>query len=173
MDESAPSGRGFLAEVCVAWEGEALRAEARGVRPVVVRTGIVMAPEGGVLPQLARVTRLGLMGPLAGGHQWVSWVHIDDHVALLLLALDREDLAGPVNSTAPRPVRQRELARTLGRVLGRPSLLPAPGPVVRIALGEMADLVLDSHRVVPAAALAAGHRFRFEALEPALADALT
>lgn len=172
VDESGPPGRGFLAEVCVAWEGEALRAQSRGVRPVVVRTGIVLAPEGGALPQLARVTRLGVMGPLAGGRQWVSWVHVDDHVALLLLALDREDIAGPINSVAPRPVRQRELARTLGRVLRRPSLLPAPGPAVRLALGEMADLILDSHRVMPAAALAAGHRFRFESLEPALADAL-
>jgi hypothetical protein len=173
VDESAPPGRGFLAEVCVAWEGEARRAEARGVRTVVVRTGIVMAPEGGVLPQLARVTRLGLMGPLAGGRQWVSWVHIEDHVALLLLALDRDDLAGPINSTAPRPVRQREMARTLGRVLKRPALLPGPGPAMRIVLGEMADLVLDSHRVMPAAALAAGHTHRYEALEPALVDALS
>jgi uncharacterized protein (TIGR01777 family) len=172
IDESGPPGRGFLAEVCVAWEREALRAEARGVRVVVARTGMVLAPEGGALPQLARVTRLGVMGPLAGGRQWVSWVHVDDHIALLTLALDRDGLSGPINSVSPRPVRQREMARALGRALNRPALIPAPGIAVRLALGEMADLLVDSHRVMPARALRAGHAFRFDALEPALADAL-
>jgi uncharacterized protein (TIGR01777 family) len=171
-DEGGPPGRGFLAEVCVAWEREALRAESRGVRVVVARTGMVLAPEGGALPLLARVTRLGLMGPLAGGRQWVSWIHIDDHVRLLALAVDRDDLAGPVNSVAPRPVRQREMARALGRVMGRPALIPAPGIAVRLALGEMADLLVDGHRILPARALRAGFAFRFDALEPALADAL-
>jgi uncharacterized protein (TIGR01777 family) len=172
IDESGPPGRGFLAEVCVAWEREALRAESRGVRVVVARTGMVLAAEGGALPQLARVTRLGVMGPLAGGRQWVSWVHVDDHIGLLQLALDRDDLAGPINSVSPRPVHQREMARALGRVLGRPALIPAPGIAVRLALGEMADLLVDSHRIMPAGALRAGYAFCFDALEPALADAL-
>jgi uncharacterized protein len=172
VDESSPAGRGFLAELCVAWEAEARRAEGAGVRVALLRSGLVLAPEGGVLPRLALPARFGLSGPIAGGRQWFPWIHIADEVGIILLALDDDGVAGPLNLVAPTQVRQREFARTLGRVLHRPALLPAPAPLLRLALGETADTLLDGQRAVPRAALAAGYRFRFDALEPALRAAL-
>jgi uncharacterized protein (TIGR01777 family) len=168
VDETFPPGADFLAETCVAWEGEARRAEEAGVRVVTVRSGIVLAPEGGALPKLARLVRLFAGGPIGGGRQWMPWIHADDEVALILLAAGREDLSGPMNATAPAPVRQRDFAAALGRVLGRPSSLPTPAAALRLALGEMATLALDGQRAVPRVALRAGHRFAHPEVEPAL-----
>jgi uncharacterized protein len=172
VDEDSPPGSDFLADTCVAWEREALRAEERGVRVVRVRTGIVLAREGGALPQMARPVRLFAGGPIGGGRQWVPWIHIDDEAGLILQALDRDDLRGPLNAVAPRPVRQRELVRALGRVLDRPTLVPAPAVAVRLALGEMATVALDGQHVIPRVAEEAGHEWAFADVEAALRDLL-
>lgn len=173
VDEDAPPGSDFLADTCVAWEREAARAEERGVRVVRVRTGIVLAREGGALPQMARPVRLLVGGPLGGGRQWVPWIHLDDEVGLLLLALDRDDLRGPLNAVAPRPVRQRELVAAIGRALGRPAVLPAPAIAVRLALGEMATVALDGQHVVPRVAEEAGYDWAFIDVEAAVRDLLS
>lgn len=171
--EASPAGDDFLAETCVAWEAEALAAGSKGVRVVLLRTGIVMAAEGGALKKQLPLFRLGVGGPLGGGRQWQSWIHIDDVTGLIVHALGRDDVEGPLNATAPNPVRQREFASALGRVLGRPAFLPTPGIALRLAMGEMATLALDGQRVEPAAALASGYAFRFTELEPALRDVLS
>jgi uncharacterized protein len=171
-DESAGPGSSFLADVCVAWEREAVRAEERGVRVVRLRTGIVLSPDGGALPQLARPVRLFAGGPLGGGRQWLPWIHIDDQVGLTLLALDDESLSGPVNTAAPGIVQQREFVKALGDVLGRPTILPAPALALRVLLGEKATLALDSRHIVPRAALEAGYAFRYTEAEPALGSLL-
>ena len=169
LDESSPPGDDFLARVAVEWE-EAASQAARRARVVLVRTGIVLAAEGGALPKLALPFRLLAGGPVGDGRFWQSWIHLADQVGILRLALQDPAASGPVNATAPDPVRNRDLARTMGRVLHRPSLLATPAFAVRAALGEMAEVVLASQRVVPRAALSLGYRFRWPALEPALRD---
>lgn len=169
-EEDGP-GDDFLATVCKDWEREALRAAELGVRVVRIRCGIVLGAEGGALRSLLLPARLGLGGPLGSGKQWWSWVHRDDIVRLIEHALTTE-LEGAVNGTAPHPVRQREFARILGRLLRRPAILPAPAWALRLILGGFACEVLDSKRVLPQRTLASGFSFRFETLEPALADIL-
>ena len=161
VDETSPPGSDFLADTCVAWEREARRAEGHGVRVVLVRTGIVLARDGGALPQMALPVRLFAGGPIGGGRQWIPWIHIDDEVGLLMLALDDAGLSGPMNGTAPEPARQRDFVSALGKALGRPAILPTPAFPLRIAMGEMATLALDGQRAVPAVALAAGYAFRY------------
>lgn len=169
VDESSPAGDDFLAGVCARWEGEAVRGEDRA-RVVRLRTGIVLARDGGVLPRLLRVARLGAAGPLGSGRQWTSWIHVEDAVAALLACVDDERLEGPVNAVAPHAVRQRELARALARLVHRPSVLPAPAAVLRLVLGQMADLVLIGQSVEPAALGAVGFEWRFPTLDDALLD---
>ncbi len=171
-DEGAPPGSTFLAGVCLAWEREASRAEERGLRVVRLRTGVVLTPEGGALPQLARPVRLFAGGPIGGGRQWLPWIHIDDQVGLNLMALDDDRLSGPVNAASPGIVRQREFVKDLARVLRRPAVLPTPAIVLRVGLGEKATLALDSRHIVPRAALEAGYAFRFTQPELALRDLL-
>lgn len=173
VDEATPAGDDFLSHVCVTWEAEARKAAAAGVRVALVRTGLVLAREGGALPRLVLPFRLGAGGPLGSGRQWMPWIHLDDLVALLVFLIERPGLEGPFNGTAPNPVRNRDFARSLGRVLGRPSWLPAPAFALRLALGEMADaLLLSGQRAVPRRAQQAGFRFRFPEVEPALRDLL-
>ena len=171
IDESFPAGNDFLAHVALEWE-EATRAAARRARVVLVRTGIVLAADGGALPRLVLPFRMLAGGPIGDGGFWQSWIHVADQVGLLRLALEDARASGPLNATAPDPVRNRDLARALGRVLRRPSLLVAPAFAVRAALGEMAEVILASQRVVPQRALALGYRFRWPSLEPALRDLL-
>jgi uncharacterized protein (TIGR01777 family) len=168
VDETDGPGSGFLAETCVAWEREAARAADHGVRVVMVRSAVVLSDEGGALPTMARPVRLFAGGPIGGGRQWLPWIHLDDEVGLILLALERQDLAGPLNATSPEPSRQGEFVKALGHALGRPALVPTPAVALRLALGEMATLVLDGQRAVPRAALAAGYRFRHPDLGGAL-----
>ncbi|HLK10526.1 MAG TPA: TIGR01777 family oxidoreductase [Candidatus Binatia bacterium] len=168
LDETAAPGEGFLAEVCRAWEGEALRAEALGVRVVLLRIGVVLAPDGGALARMLIPFRAGLGGPLGNGRQWVSWVHRDDVVGLVLAALATDVWRGPVNATAPAPVTNRDFARALGRVLGRPAVLPAPALALRLALGEMASMLLTGQRVLPKVAEERGYAFRHPGLAAAL-----
>ncbi|TDA70320.1 MAG: TIGR01777 family protein [Clostridia bacterium] len=170
-EEDAP-GDDFLARVCRAWEEEARRAEDLGLRVVTLRFGLVLARQGGSLPRLVRPFRLFLGGPLGSGRQWVSWVHLADALGLVRLALEEEGLAGPLNVTAPQPVRMEELARILGRVLGRPCSLRLPAGVLRLALGEMAEMLLTGQRVLPERALRASYSFRYPGLEAALRDLL-
>jgi uncharacterized protein len=171
VDEASPPGSDFLADVCVKWEAEAKRA-ASSARVVLLRTGIVLSSDGGALPKLLLPARLGLGGPLGGGKQWQSWIHISDEVGLILHALGDASMSGPLNATAPNPVRQVEFAHTLGRVLGRPAALPTPGFAVRLLLGKAGDLALTGQRVMPAVAIRSGYRFEYSLLEPALRNLL-
>lgn len=168
LDEDAGPGEGFLAEVCLAWEKQAARAEALGIRRVSLRIGIVLAREGGALAPLARLFGLGLGGPLGDGRQWVPWIHVDDLVALLVRSLEDEALTGALNAVAPHPVRNAELTRELAACLHRPALLRVPGFAVRAVLGELAGELLGSRRVVPRRAEQRGFHFRY----PTLAEAL-
>jgi uncharacterized protein (TIGR01777 family) len=172
LDERAPAGQGFLASVCQGWEETARPAAARA-RVVALRTGIVLAREGGALQRMALPFRFFLGGPIGRGEFWVSWIHIADEVGLVAWALEDGAVAGPLDATAPEPVRQRDLARAIGRALGRPSALPVPPVALRLALGEMADAVTSGQRVLPRKALEGGYRFRFERLEAALSDLLS
>jgi uncharacterized protein (TIGR01777 family) len=171
LDEGASHGEGFLAEVCQAWEAAAAPAAARA-RVVLVRSGLVLSREGGALPALVRPFRLFAGGPLGDGGHWQPWIHLADEVGLVLFALGDERARGPVNACAPSPVRNRDLARAIGHVLHRPSAVTTPAFALRLALGELADIVLSSQRAVPGRALELGYRFRFPELEPALRDAL-
>jgi uncharacterized protein (TIGR01777 family) len=168
LDEDAPPGDGFLAEVCVAWEEQAARASALGVRVARMRTGVVLAPVAGALQRMLLPFRLGLGGPVAGGRQYMSWIHIDDHVAMLLAALEDERFSGPVNATAPEPVSNGEFSKALARVLRRPAVLPVPALVLRAVFGEMSEVVTTGQRALPAKALMAGFEFHHPALEGAL-----
>ena len=161
VDETAPAGEGFLAEVCVAWEREAQEATRHGLRVVCLRTGIVLDKDGGALAKMLPPFRLGVGGPVAGGRQWMPWIHRDDEVGLLLAALDGEDWSGPVNACAPEPVTNAEFSRALGRVLGRPAVVAVPALALTAVLGrEMAEeTVLASQRALPTRALATGYRF--------------
>jgi hypothetical protein len=172
LEEEAPPGRGFLAEVCRAWEAEALAAARHGVRCVTLRIGIVLAREAGALPKMALPFRLGLGGRLGDGRQWVPWIHADDVVSLIRAALRDDGYAGPLNAVAPEPVRNAELTRALARVLHRPAFFAVPAFALRAALGELSGELLGSRRCVPRRALARGFSFRFATLEPALAEEL-
>jgi hypothetical protein len=168
LDETSPPGRGFLAELAVAWEAAARPAAESGVRVVHSRFGLVLDPKGGALAPLVRLTRFGLGGPLGSGNQWWPWVTLDDAVRALAFALDHDSLDGPF-VLAAGVTRQRELAAALGRVLGRPAWLPAPAVALRLVLGAMADEMLLASQRVRAGAL---ERARFRFFEPALEPAL-
>ena len=170
VEESEPPGDDFLAQVTVGWEEEAQAAEQLGVRVVRTRTGIVLAPDGGALKRMLPPFKLGLGGPVGSGRQYMPWIHIDDVVGALLFCLDTEAASGPVNVTAPEPVPNREFAKTLGRVLGRPAVLPVPAAVLKLALGEMSLVVTTGQRAVPARLTELGYRFRHPELETALRD---
>jgi len=172
VDEGDPVGEGFLAHVTREWEAASAPAEALGVRRVCLRTAMVLAREGGALPKLALPFRLGAGGPVGSGRQWVSWIHLRDEVRAIRFLLEHPEAAGPFNLTAPEPVRNRELAKTLGRVLRRPALFRAPAFAVRTVLGEMADTVLDGRRALPRRLRELGFTWDFPELEPALRDLL-
>ena len=172
VDESTPPGEDFLARVCVAWEREAERAEELGVRVVRVRTGVVLDRRGGALARMLPPFRLGVGGPVAGGGQWLPWIHADDLVALYVAALDGAGWSGPVNACAPEPATNRDFSRALGRAMRRPAVLPVPEAALRLLYGDMAEIVTEGQRAVPARALELGFAFRHRDLEAALRDAL-
>jgi hypothetical protein len=171
-DEDTPPGDSFLARLSIDWEREALRAERLGVRVVLLRISLVVAPGASSLRLLALPFRLFAGGPVGSGRQWVSWIDLRDVVGLILCALESPDLRGPLNVAAPDPRPQADFGRAVGRALRRPSWLRAPAWAVRLVLGDMATLALGSRRVWPAKALAMGYRFRRPTLEPALEEAL-
>jgi uncharacterized protein (TIGR01777 family) len=168
LGEDAAPGEGFLAELCREWEAAAFEAEAHGVRAVALRIGLVLAREGGALPRLALPFRLGLGGRLGNGRQWIPWIHADDLVALVRAVAGDPGYRGAVNAVAPEPIRNRDLARLLGRQLRRPALLRTPAFALRAVLGELAGELLDSRRVVPRAARERG----FAWLQPTIEEAL-
>jgi len=173
VDESTGPGSTFDAEVCVAWETAAREAEKVGVRVVVVRSGLVLDPEHGLLKQLLLPFKLGVGGPLAGGGQYMPWIHVDDEVRLLLWALDTDGASGTYNATAPNPVTNREFSKALGRVLGRPALIPLPKLALKARFGgELGEVAAGGQRTIPRRALDAGFEFRHPELEPALGDLL-
>lgn len=172
VTEERGRGADWGAELCATWEREANKATALGVRVVNLRTGIVLGADGGALPTMVKPMKMFAGGPIASGRQYMSWVHIDDWVGIALRALSDEKISGPVNLTAPNPVRNREFAKTLGKVVHRPSWLPTPAFVFRLMFGEGAALVVGGQRVIPRRALDAGYKFKFENLEAALEDVL-
>lgn len=173
LDESQDPAQGFLPDIVVDWEAAARQAEGAGVRVAITRTGHVLDPSGGLLKQLLLPFRLGVGGPLGSGAQWMPWIHRDDQVALLLWALADERVSGVLNSASPNPVTNKEFSRTLGRVLRRPAVIPAPRfAVVALRGSELADEVTTSQRIVPRRPLDLGFQFRFTHLEPALRDLL-
>jgi uncharacterized protein len=173
LDERAPPGNDFLAEVCLGWEREALAARELGIRVVLVRIGIVLGERGGALSKMLTPFYLGLGSPLGDGRQYMPWIHIDDLVELLLFAARERTLDGPINGVAPHAVTNLEFTKILGRVLGRPTFMPAVPPIaLKVLIGDFGKVLLDSQRAVPTAALAAGFAFRFPELEPALKEVL-
>jgi uncharacterized protein (TIGR01777 family) len=168
IDETFPAASDFLAEVCVAWEREARMAEELGIRVVPIRIGLVLGKGGGALDKMKLPFQAGLGAPLGTGEQYMPWIHVDDLVEMLLFAA-REPITGPLNGTAPHPVTNREFTQTLARALGRPTFMPPVPPfALRLMLGEFADALLASQRVIPRAALATGFAFQYRELEPAL-----
>jgi uncharacterized protein (TIGR01777 family) len=172
ITEDAAPGDDFLAQVCVAWEREASRAAEHGLRVAVLRTGVVLDEHGGALAKMLPFFRLGIGGPVAGGRQYMSWIHAEDIVGLYLAALDDGAWEGAVNACAPEPATNRDFSRALGRALRRPAFAPVPGLAVRLLYGDMAEIVTTGQRAVPMRALERGHAFRHTDLEQALRDAL-
>jgi uncharacterized protein len=171
VDEQAAPGDDFLAEVTVAWEGEATAAGST-MRVVCTRTGVVLSPSGGALAKMLPFFKLGVGGPVAGGRQYVPWIHLDDVIGGVVHCLDHEAVTGPVNLTAPNPITNAELSRALGHALGRPAVLPVPGLAVKLLYGEMAEMVTTGQRAIPVKLGAAGYTFRHPEIGPALQDVL-
>jgi uncharacterized protein (TIGR01777 family) len=173
LDETSAPGGGFLAELVREWEASADPAREAGIRVVHARFGVILGREGGALAKMVTPFRLGLGGPFGDGEQWLSWVAMADVLGMISTALARPDLAGPINVTAPAPLRNREFVAALGHELGRPAVVPIPAFALRLALGEMADdALLSSARVLPKRLQAAGFEFRFPDLAAALHEAL-
>lgn len=172
FDETSPSGNDFLAEVCQAWEAQAQNVKDYGVRLVILRFGIVFG-SGGALAKMLPAFKLFAGGPIGSGQQWLSWIHLDDLVNLIIEALTRPDIEGVLNATAPNPVRMSELSQALGDVLHRPSWLPVPDFALEVLLGEGAKVVLEGQQVLPKRTTNYGFEYQYPTLKPALEDILT
>jgi hypothetical protein len=168
LDEGAARGQGFLADLCLAWEAEALRAAELGVRVVMLRTGMVLEQDGGALPKMLLPFRLFAGGSILPGTQWVSWIHRRDHIGLIQWLLATPSISGPLNAVAPGAVTMHRFCEVLGQVLHRPSWLPVPGFALQLALGELGTLMTTGQRVHPAKAISGGYVFHYPTLEPAL-----
>jgi len=168
ITEEAPPGDDFLSVLCQNWEAEAKKAEELGLRVVRLRTGVVLGSGGGALAKMAEPFRFFVGGPLGSGQQWISWIQLEDLVRLIFEAVNNPLAQGPLNATAPHPVRNKEFTHTLGKVMHRPSWIPVPGFALKLALGDMADMLLTGQRVVPAAAEKLGFQFRYPDLQQAL-----
>lgn len=173
-EQSAVSGDDdFARDMCAAWEEAAMEASSSGIRVCCVRTGLVLARRGGMLQRLLPAFRLGLGGPLGSGTQWMPWIHLEDYLNMLLFLLERQQLEGAFNATSPQPVTNEVFTRELAHVLRRPALLRVPEKLLRLSMGEMADLLLGGQRALPVALQAAGFRFRHPELPAALEHLLT
>ncbi len=172
LAESSPPGNDFLATLARDWEGEAAKAGDKGVRVAITRFGVVLGRDGGALPQMILPFRLFVGGPLGDGRQWFSWIHIEDLCRAARFVITTQEIHGPVNFTAPGPVRNRDLARAIGKVLGRPSIMPAPAFMIRLLMGEFGSVILTGQRVVPGLLQAQGFNFRYDSIEAALENLL-
>jgi hypothetical protein len=172
IDEDAKPGSDVLAQVCIAWEREARRAEELGLRVVRVRTGVVLDRHGGALQKMLLPFRLGVGGPVAGGRQPLPWIHVDDVVGIYLRALDDDAWTGAVNATPPQPASNQEFSKALGRVLHRPAIAPVPGFAIRALYGGMAKLVIEGQHAIPRRTLELGYAYRHPELDEALRSAL-
>lgn len=170
VTEQHEMGEGFLSDVCQQWEAEALRIADHGVRVVLIRIGLILGKEGGALEKMLPLFRWGLGGKLGDGQQWMPWIHVDDLVNLIVWSINTNQVSGPINAVAPNPVRNIDFTRGLAAAVGRPVFLPAPKFGLRIALGEFAESLFFSQRVVPEKALTTGFNFQFEDLESALTE---
>ncbi|HWY47180.1 MAG TPA: TIGR01777 family oxidoreductase [Bryobacteraceae bacterium] len=173
LTETSAPGSGFLAQVVIDWEQAARQAEALGIRVVPLRFGVVLGKDGGALAKMLPPFRLGLGGRLASGQQWMSWVHVDDVIALIRFSLDNSAARGPMNATSPQPVRNAEFTEQLANALHRPAIFPVPKFALKILFGEMAEVILGSQRVLPKAAQSAGFQFQYPELRPALVRLLS
>jgi len=173
LTEESSAGSDFLAGVCVEWEKEARAAEAFGARVVSLRIGFVLARDGGALAAMRPAFRFGVGGALGSGKQWMPWIHLDDVVGLALHAAGHDEVTGAMNVCSPTPVRNADFAAALGRALDRPALLRTPAFALRLAIGDLADVVLASARAVPTKGIATGYEFRFTSLDEALRDTAT
>lgn len=172
LDESAPPGDDFLARVCAEWEQEGSKAEASGIRTILLRTGIVLDTREGALPKMLPPFRLFVGGPILPGTQWFSWVHVEDEVGIILLALENEGVSGPLNAVGPEPETNRDFSAALGKAIGRPSWMPVPGFALKLLLGEVGDMLTEGQRVIPQKALSMGYQFRYPTAEATLKDLL-
>lgn len=173
VTEDTPPGHDFLADVCVAWETEAMRAAGPKTRVALVRSGIVLGRRGGALPRMLPPFWLCIGGPVGSGRQYWPWIHLSDWLGIVRFAMSTPSVSGPLNASAPMPVTNREFARALGRVLKRPAFLPTPAFALRLLLGEMADaLLLSGQRMMPITAMRLGYAFAHEQVEDALRDIL-
>ena len=172
VTEEDPPGDDFLARACIAWEREAQAAAELGLRVVLVRTGVVLDPDGGALKTMLPPFRAGVGGPVAGGDQYMPWIHVDDIVGMYLAALDEPSWSGPINASAPEPATNKDFSKALGRALHRPAVAPVPAFALRMLYGEMAEIVTEGQRAVPQRAQALGYGFRHPDLDEALAAAL-
>jgi uncharacterized protein (TIGR01777 family) len=170
LTEEGPAGDDTLARVAAEWERAATAAEASGVRVAMIRIGVVLDRAGGALAQMLFPFKLGLGGPVGSGRQWLSWIHLEDLVGIFLLALERADATGPINGTAPNPVTNKAFSKALGRALHRPAFLPVPGFMLKLGLGQVAEILTTGQRVLPKRALVLGYQFRFPEIDPALAN---
>ncbi len=172
VTEDTPAGDDFLAQICAEWEASTVPVEAKGVRRAIIRTGVVLSPDGGALPRMLLPFKLFAGGPLGSGRQWFPWIHLADEVAAIRYLIDHQTARGPFNLTAPTPLTNAEFGRVLGRVLGRPAVMPTPGFALRLAFGEMATVLLDGQQAVPRRLQELGFTFRFPEAEAALRNLL-
>ncbi len=170
LTENDQPGDDFLAHLCVDWERAAQQADDRGIRCAIVRIGVVLAREGGALSAMLPPFKMFAGGPIGSGRQWLSWIHRDDLVGIILTALNNPEASGPINGTAPTPVTNKEFSKELGKSLHRPSFLPTPGFALRLLLGEVAQVITSGQRVLPARAQALGYPFQYPDLRSALAN---
>ncbi len=172
LDESTPPAQDFMGKLCIDWENAASPAVAAGVRVAFLRTGVVLDAQGGALSQMLPPFKMFVGGPVGSGRQYMSWIHHEDLVGIILFVLDHANASGPFNGTAPHPVTNRDFSTALGKVLSRPSFFPTPGFMLSLMLGEVSNVVTKGQRVAPKQALKHGYRFRFTEVEAALADLL-
>ncbi|MGC8657726.1 MAG: TIGR01777 family oxidoreductase [Desulfomonilaceae bacterium] len=172
LDESSKSGNDFLAKVTADWEAEAMEAIKKDVRVVITRFGVVLGPNGGALGEMLRPFKFFVGGPIGNGRQWLSWVHVKDLCRAAMFVTAHPEIQGPVNFCAPNPIRNRDLARHIGDILGRPSFLPAPGFIINLILGEFGSVILKGQKVLPKKLLSHGFSFNFPDIKSALIDLL-